>query len=112
MLRENVYTTVSMDTDNFKRALLTHHNTPDRGTGLSPAQVIFGQPIRESLSTKPNLYTPRKEWLLTRDMKELVIARRHNKKEDRLTEHTEALHGLKISDTALVQNRSGPHATG
>ena len=36
MLRENMSTTGSLDTDNFKRALITHHNTPDRNTGLSP----------------------------------------------------------------------------
>ena len=58
-----------------------------------------------------NLYTPRKEWLLTRDMKELVIARRHDKKEDRVTKHTKALNGLQISNTALVQNQSAPHTT-
>jgi hypothetical protein len=89
--------------DNLKRALLTHHNTPDRNTGLSPAQAIFGHPIREILSIKPNL------WLLTRDMREPSIARRQAKQEDRLTKHTEVLHGLKISDMDLVQNQSGPH---
>ena len=92
--------------DNLKRALLPHHNTPDMNTGLSPAQAIFGHPIREILSIKPNL------WLLTRDMRELAIARRHAKQEDRLTKHTKALHGLKISDVALVENQSGPHTTG
>ena len=35
MLRENVSTTGSLDTDNFKRFLLTHHNTPNMGTSLA-----------------------------------------------------------------------------
>jgi transposase InsO family protein len=38
MLRENVSTTGNLDTDAFKRALLTHHNNPDRNTGLSQAR--------------------------------------------------------------------------
>ena len=88
--------------DTFKRALLAHHKTPDRDTGLSPAQVIFGHLIRESLSIKPNLYTPR---LLNRDVRELVPARKHAKQEDRPTKHTKVLHGLKISGVDWVQNQ-------
>ena len=79
MLRENVSTTGRLDTDSFKRALLTHRNTPDRDTGMSPAQVIFGHLIRDFLPIKPNLYKPRKKWLLTSKMRELALARRHVK---------------------------------
>ena len=109
MLRENVATNGSLDTDNFKRALLTHRNTPDRDTGLSPAQVIFGRQIRDFLPIKPNQYKPRKEWLLTNDMRELALARRHIKQEERLTAHTKKLTDLQVSDTVLIQNQSGNH---
>jgi hypothetical protein len=40
------------------------------------------------------MYKPRKEWLLTSDMRALVLARRQAKQEDKLTEHTKALRGL------------------
>ena len=109
MLRENVTNTGSLDTDSFKRALLTHRNTPDRDTGMSPAQVIFGRPIRDFIPVKPNMYKPRKEWLLTSDMRELALAKRHGKQEEKLTEHTKTLPSLKVSDTVMVQNQSGPH---
>ena len=102
MLRENESATGRLDDDNLRRAILTNHNTTDRDTGLSPAQVIFGHLIRESLSIKPNLYTPR---LLNRDMRELVPARKHAKQEDRPTKHTKVLHGLKISGVDWVQNQ-------
>ena len=100
MLRETVSTNGSLEKDNLERALLTHHNTPNRDTGLSRAQVIFGHPIRESFLIKPNPYTPRKERLLTRDM--MALTRRHAKQEDNLTEHTKVPPGLKISNVALV----------
>ena len=110
MLRDNVSTTGSLDTDSFKRALLTHRNTPDRDTGMSPAQVIFGHPIRDFLPIKPNLYKPRKEWLLTSEMRELALAKRHVRQEGVLSEHTKQLPSLKILDTVMVQNQSGHHA--
>ena len=109
MLRENVTNTGSLDTDSFKRALLTHRNTPDRDTGMSPAQVIFGRTIRDFIPVKPNMYKPRKEWLLTSDMRELALAKRHGKQEEKLTERTKTLPSLKVSDTVMVQNQSGPH---
>ena len=88
MLRENVSSNGTLDTDKFKRALLTHRNTPDRDTGVSPAQVVFGRPIRDFIPVKPGLYQPRQEWLLTRERRELALVRRHVVQEKRLTEHT------------------------
>ena len=110
MLRENVSTSGTLDTDKFKRALLTHRNTPDRDTGVSPAQVVFGRPIRDFIPIKPGLYQPRQEWILTRERRELALARRHVMQEKRLAEHTKALPRLKVSDVVMVQNQSGPHS--
>ena len=109
MLRENVSSNLTLDTDKFKRALLTHRNTPDRDTGVSPAQVVFGRPIRDFIPIKPGLYQPRQEWLLTRERRELALARRHVVQEKRLTEHTKTLPKLKVSDVVMIQNQSGPH---
>jgi hypothetical protein len=110
MLRENVSNTGTLDTDNFKRALLNHRNTPDRDTGVSPAQVVFGRPIRDFIPIKPGLYQPRQEWLLTRERRELALARRHVVQEKRLAEHTKTLPRLKVTDVVMVQNQTGPHS--
>ena len=104
MLRENVSSNLTLDTDKFKRALLTHRNTPDRDTGVSPAQVVFGRPIRDFIPIKPGLYQPRQEWLLTRERRELALARRQVVQEKRLTEHTKTLPKLKVSDVVMIQN--------
>ena len=45
MLRENIGVDGSLSTDSFLRAVMMHRNTPDKDTGYSPAQVIFGRAI-------------------------------------------------------------------
>lgn len=50
LLRTNISQNGSLDNDKFLRALLNLRNTPDPDCDLSPAQIIFGRPIRDSLS--------------------------------------------------------------
>ena len=72
-------------------ALLTYRNTPDRDTGLSPAQVLFAHHLRDSVPCKPEGLRLRPEWLLTRDARELALARRHEVRGAQLDEHVRVL---------------------
>jgi hypothetical protein len=107
MLRENLSTSGNLDTDRFLRALLTYRNTPDRDTGKSPAQVVFGHPIKDFFPVHPQNFQPRPEWLLTAQQREVALARRHTRQGAVLTEHTKVLRPLKMSDIVLVQNQAG-----
>ena len=53
MLRDNRSPTGKINTDKFYRALMTYRNTPDRDTGLSPAEVLYGRPLKDFLPSNP-----------------------------------------------------------
>ena len=93
----------------FRQRPRIHRNTPDRDTELSPAQGIFGHPIRDFLPVKPGMYLPRQDWRLTMAKREQALARRHARQEQLLSEHTKTLVPLKVSDVVSIQNQHGPH---
>ena len=107
MLRENIAADGSLNTDKFLRALLMHRNTPDRDTGLSPAQVIFGRAVRDFFPIKPGNLQLHPEWRITSDQREKALARRHASRGKDLAEHTKMLTPLSIGQVVLVQNQTG-----
>ena len=48
MLRDNTSPSGSLDMDGYLLALMTHRNTPDPVSHLSPAQVLYGRPLRDA----------------------------------------------------------------
>ena len=106
LIRENISPSGSLETDGFRRGLLAHRNTPDRDTGLSPAQVIFGRPIREFLPIIPMKYRPRPEWRLTMEQRELALARWHTRQETP-TEVGQVWHGDRGQSLRPVQGQDG-----
>ena len=49
LLEENVGINGNLNTDKVVCALLQQRNTPDKDCQLSPAQIIFGRPLRDSM---------------------------------------------------------------
>ena len=107
MHRENVGANGSLNTDKFLRALMLHRNTPDRNTGLSPSQIIFGRTVKNFLPTRHGKLTLRPEWRLTMEQRERALARRHIVRGKDLSEHTKTLIPLEIGQVVLIQNQTG-----
>ena len=95
-----------LNVDAFQRAILQHHNTPDPGTKLSPAQCIFGRPIRDFIPILPARYKPHSTWEDTLAMREQALRNRHMKAAEKWTEHTKRLPPLKVGDKVRIQNQT------
>ena len=59
MIMDNKDARGRLDTDKFQRAMLIYRNTPDHTTQLSPAQCVFGRPIKDLIPILPTNHMAR-----------------------------------------------------
>ena len=103
LLRENIGLDGKLNTDRFQRAVMQYRNTPDRDTGRSPAQVIFGRELRDFLPAPLNRYKPHQRWLLLQEDREKALRKRALQNTEKLSSHTRLLPSLEVNDTEQVQ---------
>ena len=97
----------SPDLDKIARAILQHRNTPDTEYGISPAQLVFGRPIRDFLPVRPGDFSPSDVWIDNREKRELAMRKRIMKGTEKWTEHTRNLPALCPGSRVLIQNQYG-----
>ena len=112
LLRANVGPSGSLDNDGLLRALLQLRNTPDSDCDVSPAEILFGRPLRDSFAFTNRLEkfknpAIRKTWRDAWETKERALRVRFTKATERLNEHVRVLPPLKVGDRCLVQNQNG-----
>ena len=116
LLRSNTGPTGSLDHDRFVRAILQLRNTPDPDCKLSPAQIIFGHPLRDTLSFVNRLekYTNpyiQPTWRQAWSAKEEALRSRITRTTEALQAHSRPLRPLALGDTVFIQNQQGNHPT-
>ena len=97
----------SPDLDRIARAIMQHRNTPDTEYGISPAQLVFGRPIRDFLPVRPGDFSPSEVWIDNREKRELAMRKRIMKGTEKWTEHTRDLPALNPGTRVLIQNQYG-----
>ncbi|KAK3700483.1 hypothetical protein QZH41_004740 [Actinostola sp. cb2023] len=116
LLMSNTGPTGSLDHDRFLCAMLQLRNTPDPDCNLSPAQIIFGRPLRDSLAfvnrlekyTNPNI---RPLWRHAWAAKEDALRARMTRTTESLKAHSRALRPLSIGEHVFLQNQQGSNPT-
>jgi hypothetical protein len=112
LLRSNVGPGGTLDNDRLLRAMLQLRNTPDPDCNISPAQILFGRPIRDTLSfvnrldkfSNPEV---RPTWRSAWSAKEAALRTRFVKTSETLNRHARPLAGLTVGQRCFVQNQAG-----
>ena len=104
MCRENTNSDGSLNNDRFLCAVMMYRNTPDRDTGRSPAQVIFGRELRDFLPALLRRYQSQPQWILLREDREKALRKRALKNTERLRVGTKQLEKLQVQDVVQFQN--------
>ena len=107
MLRENISPSGGLNTDKFARALLAYRNTPCKDLGVSPAQILYGQTLRDHLPTPMNCLKQRKEWVMLKADREKALATKYGRVQEDLERHTRQLPPLPVGAVVQVQNQRG-----
>ena len=117
LIEDNVGPDGELDTDNFLRATLIKRNTPDPTCKLSPAEVVFGRRLRDTMpriNRNSNIFFNKQiqpTWTEAWEQKELALRTRYQGCQARLTEHSKSLPGLLVGDRVMIQNQSGNKPT-
>ena len=113
LLMDTVGPSGELDTDGMVRVLPTQRNTPDAGCQLSPAQILFGRPLRDTLPyIDKNLMAfnnPQvdNQWKNAWKLKEEAMNARYIKTLESLNEHKHPLLPLRHGDNVFVRNQCG-----
>ena len=112
LLRNNTGPSGTLNTDQFLLAMLQLRNTPDPDCKLSPAQILFGRPLRDAFAFASRLekysnanYRPL--WRNAWEAKEDALRHRYHKTAEAINELSRPLSKLQVGDQCYVQNMEG-----
>ena len=107
LLTDNTRSDGSPDWDKIMRAVMQHRNTPLNDINLSPAQILFGRPMRDFLPVKPSMYSPADVWVDNAEKRELALKKRLYRGLERWSEHTKSQGILQPGQNVYIQNQRG-----
>ena len=114
LLKSNISPNGDLNNDSFLRALLQLRNTPDPDCDFSPAEMVFGHPLRDAFSFVNRLATfsnrfIRRTWREAWRAKEDALRFQAKRTNDALSARTRPLRPLRCGDRVFIQNQGGRH---
>ncbi|XP_066924129.1 uncharacterized protein [Clytia hemisphaerica] len=112
LLRSNTGPSGTLDTDRFLRAMMQLRNTPDPDCQLSPAEIVFGRPIRDAFAFINRLEKFSNEhvrpiWREAWQQKEEALRHRFHHAAEERNHHSRMLRDLRLGDRCYIQNQTG-----
>ena len=110
LMRSNDGQGEMVNNDKFLRAILQLRNTPDPDCGVSPAEIVFGRPMRDNLSFTHGLTRKScsERWKQAWSAKEEALRARFIRTSEKLNMHSRQLPPLQHGEKCFVQNQHGP----
>ena len=111
LLQSNIGPNGNLNNDNVVRALLQLRNTPDRDAKVSPAEILFGRPLRDTMpylqKTTSVFENPQVQdkWRRAWSAKEEALRHRHIQNTEHLSEHSKTLPSLPVGANVYIQNQ-------
>ena len=93
----------TLDNDAASKALMQYRNTPIKGVGASPAQLLLGRSIRDSIPQPPSSYKVSSKWQQTLRQREKSMSRSADLSTHE-TSDRRTLDELPVGTEVLVQN--------
>ena len=113
LLGESLDSNGSLDTAKFLQAILVYRNTPDPTCGISPAEMVFGRKLRDTLprlDKSKNVYFNemfKADWREAWAAKECALRNRSQITNEKLSKNSRALMNLAVGDRVSIQNQYG-----
>ena len=112
LLKSNTGPSGTLDTDRFLRAMMQLCNTPDPDCNISPAQIVFGRPLRDTFAFTSRLdkfanKNIRPTWRNAWRSKEAALYQRFHRSAETLSEHSRELPTVQVGDRCYIQNQTG-----
>ena len=106
IVRDNIGVGGSLDTDRAAQALLQYLNTPLHGEDKSPAQLAAGRQLRDSVPMAKQHYKIDQHWRKTLRQRELQMARKNERVEEKYDEGASPLTPLEEGQRVRIQDPS------
>ena len=111
MLQDCVSRSGSIYNNKFMKAILQYRNTPCQDCRRSPAQMVFGRPLRDQIPCIPYKYAAYPDWCMSQELRERMMAKSREVDGEKFARDTRNLRALQIGKPVVLQNQSGRNPT-